>query len=325
MGSAVTITPDPVASAPVTITPDTAPSASVSSGASQGFFDSVKQWSENVANDIKHGTDITGVGTVLKKMGAHGVYSGNSEAVGDFMASLPLGLAKMTKGGGELGEGQGWQATKDIIGGGLQAATIPSAFAAPEGAEAVAKGGEEALDAASALSRSLRPAALKEDAGQLFSAIAKDANQVPVTLNNSADAALKLMDWQKKTQLGPTINKFLNRITSGKQGDLTYEEGRDFYSLLSRMSADEQSKLAGPVKYQIQKLTAGLKQDIGDAADTVGHAADYYKAMGDYARAMKLQDWYELAKKYAIRGAVAAAGWGLVGAGARFAKEGLGQ
>jgi len=57
------------------------------------------------------------------------------------MASLPLGLARATKGGAEVTEpGQTWQGTKDIAGGAVEAATIPSAFmggpAADTGAEA---------------------------------------------------------------------------------------------------------------------------------------------------------------------------------------------
>src|SRR5580658_3734311 len=49
----------------------------------------LSRWAQNVADDIKYGTDVTGVGSVLKKLGAHGVYEGEPHAVGDFMASLP--------------------------------------------------------------------------------------------------------------------------------------------------------------------------------------------------------------------------------------------
>lgn len=91
----------------------------------------LKLWSQNVANDIKYGTDVTGVGTLLKKMGAHGVYMGNPAAVGDFMASLPLGLLKA---GGGIADANNhpWQSTKDIVSGGLQAAEMPGAFVGPE-------------------------------------------------------------------------------------------------------------------------------------------------------------------------------------------------
>lgn len=103
------------------------------------------RWTENVSNDIKYGTDETGIGTVLKKMGAHGVYAGNSEAIGDFMASLPLGLLKAAHGASvmqpeSLGgpKGKTWQGLEEVLSGGLQAMTIPSAFIAPEVAEGTA-------------------------------------------------------------------------------------------------------------------------------------------------------------------------------------------
>lgn len=92
-----------------------------------GVMDSLAKWTDNVANDIKYGTDTTGVGTVLKKMGAHGVYNGNSQAVGDFMASLPLGLLRMAKGGAETNQpGKVLQGAGNIIAGAGQAATMPS-------------------------------------------------------------------------------------------------------------------------------------------------------------------------------------------------------
>lgn len=291
------------------------PMPTVSSGAPKGFLDSVKQWSENVSNDIKYGTDVTGIGTVLKKMGAHGVYSGNSEALGDFMASLPLGLARMTKGAAEAPSAP-WQGTKDVFGGGLQAATMPSMFIAPEGSEAAAKiaSSPEWVN----LVHRVMPSAMKEDAGTLFQSIAKDANKTPVSLDNAGDAALRLMDWQKKTQLGPTINKFLNRITNPKIGPLTYEEARDFYQLLGKMGFDETSKLAGPVKYDLQRMVMGLKTDVGNAAETVGRGADYYKAMGDWAKAERLQDFYNTAKaalsSTISKAAISGAGAGAAGA-----------
>jgi hypothetical protein len=117
-----------------------------------GIAGKVSAWAENVMNDIKNGTDNTGVGTVLKKMGAHGVYSGNSQEVGDFMASLPLGLLRLGKG---YAEGIGaktpsdsLQAGKDIAGGALQASTIPASFVAPETPEAAAAFGSKVASAA---------------------------------------------------------------------------------------------------------------------------------------------------------------------------------
>ncbi len=116
----------------------TAPLATISAQPkSTGIMDGIAKWTENVMNDVKYGTDTTGIGTVLKKMGAHGVYNGNSQAVGDFMASLPLGLLRAAKGGAELAtpgtdanpdtNAKTWKALKDIGGGLTQAATMPTA------------------------------------------------------------------------------------------------------------------------------------------------------------------------------------------------------
>lgn len=94
--------------------------------------EALEQWSNNVANDIKYGTDHTGVGTVLKKMGAHGVYAGNPEAVGDFMASLPLVAIKALRGAGKVAQGKVASGAGDVASGVAQAATMPAAFVAPE-------------------------------------------------------------------------------------------------------------------------------------------------------------------------------------------------
>src|SRR5579863_7804213 len=114
--------------------------------APSGMGDYLHRWVTNVQNDIKYGTDTTGVGTLLKKMGAHGVYAGNPEAVGDFMASLPLGLLKTAGGVANL-RNKPWQGTKEVVGGLLQASEMPGAFVAPEAGEVGANAAGAATDA----------------------------------------------------------------------------------------------------------------------------------------------------------------------------------
>jgi hypothetical protein len=128
-----------------------------------------------------------------------------------------------------------------------------------QAAEILAPAVAGGMKAASALDFSAK----KQAAGALLQSVAADANQIPVELENSSDAALKLMDWQRKTNLGPTINKFLNRITSPSSGPLTYEEGRDYYQLLGRLSSDETSKLAPTIQRNLAEMVSGLKTDIG--------------------------------------------------------------
>src|SRR5207249_8113639 len=127
-------------------------------------------------------TDITGVGTVLKKMGAHGVYNGNPEAVGDFIASLPLGVLQATKGGAEVTQsGKTWQGTKDIVGGTAQALTIPSAFM---GGPAVEAGAAGAAAASGKLFGNV------ERAGQLFNDVAAATKDQPIQLTEKVYDAL---------------------------------------------------------------------------------------------------------------------------------------
>jgi len=169
--------------------------------------------------------------------------------------------------------------------------------------------------AADAVASKVVPSVMKENAAGLLQSVAHDANKIPVQLTNAGDGALDLMKWQGKTQLGPTINKFLNRITNPKMGSLTYEEARDWYQLLGKMSADETMKMAPPVRRSLTRMVVGLKDDIGRAADQVGHAADYYKGLGDYAKASRLQEFYDSAKDWAAHKLLPAGIYGTAAAG----------
>ena len=124
------------------------PAPTVSAVPDNTLPDKIRNWANSVSGDIKYGTDVTGVGHVLKAMGAHGVYSGNSKEVGDFMASLPLGLSKLVKGEAETAQsGNRIQGVKDVVGGAVDASTIPSGFIAPEASEAISTGMGQSIEA----------------------------------------------------------------------------------------------------------------------------------------------------------------------------------
>jgi len=142
---------------------------------------------------------------------------------------------------------------------------------------------------------------MKARAAGILKSVADDANQVPVQLDNAGDAATRLMNWQGKTNLGSTVNKFLNRITDPQKGPLTYENARDFYQLFGKMSADETTKLAPVIQHDLTQMVVGLKQDIGNAAETVGRAQDYYKGLQDYTTASKYQDFLDSAKDFMVK------------------------
>jgi len=102
-----------------------------------------ERYARNLNEDLRDGTDLTGIGTVLKRMGAHGLGNG---AVGNFMGSPLLGIARAFIGASELSQGKAWPGIKDTVGGTLDAGTIPLSIVAPEVGEAAAGKAGEALD-----------------------------------------------------------------------------------------------------------------------------------------------------------------------------------
>jgi hypothetical protein len=130
-------------------------------------FDHIQQWANSVADDLRYGTDRTGIGSLLKHMGAPGLESGTTSGVADFMGSIPLGALKMMKGGAEYlnpqaTPGKAWQGVKDVTSGGLQAATIPSAFVAPESGEAIEGAGNAVVSGTGkAINAAKKPFSLK--------------------------------------------------------------------------------------------------------------------------------------------------------------------
>ncbi|MGA7523558.1 MAG: hypothetical protein WBW84_13985 [Acidobacteriaceae bacterium] len=120
-----------------------------------GTLDHIQQWANNVADDLRQGTNKTGIGTLLKYIGAQPLESGESSGVADFMGSIPLGALRMIKGAAELPQpGKRWQGTKDVAGGAWQASQEPGFFAAPEvgeiAPEMLSKAGDAVASAAGA-------------------------------------------------------------------------------------------------------------------------------------------------------------------------------
>src|SRR5262249_396285 len=159
-------------------------------------------------------------------------------AVGDFMASLPLGLSRATKGGAEITQsGKTWQGTKDVVGGTFQAAQIPAAFMGGPGAEA---GAETLANTGSKVFGDV------EKAGKLFQEVSAAAKDQPVQLSEQVYDALKnikqLADAGAKGT--PRVaSKLANRLNNVDE-ELYWDEARRFYSNISRLSANEYQSMA---------------------------------------------------------------------------------
>lgn len=230
--------------------------------------------------DIKDGGDRTGIGTVLQKMGAHGVNVGSPEAVGNFMASLPLGLARMTKGAGEtITDPTSPQAAKDVLGGAVEASTIPSAFAAPPGVAGAAGKVIEAI-----------PSAAR--AGANFDKVMELAHALPIDVRGPAEVAQRAEQLAERGagELPGVIKKFLTRARD-IDNPITYKEARDFYaSATSKIAPGEAMNLSNRMRAQLADFTAKLGSANAQAADQVGRLAEYQSAMSEYHRAMNLKE-----------------------------------
>jgi flagellar motility protein MotE (MotC chaperone) len=276
-------------------------------------------WIDNVTSDLQDGGDRTGVGTVLQKLGAHGIDSGNSAAVGDFMASLPLGLLKAAKGGAEMvpsaigGEkGNTWRGVKDLVGGGLKAISEPAAFVAPEesalsdegllndAAGAAAKATDAVGNAASAVKSAAAPVVQK--VADVASGLKNVLTDIPKeTESNLVDAigdAAENSGFDRsdtaatlKDAVSDLSDKFRGRAQSAYQA--LDDEAPGFQELRDKIG---QLKSAYKVQANMDPSKADeIASTLKDAQSTMsdlldqGQTARWKQADGDWSRYKALQ------------------------------------
>lgn len=270
-----------------------------------GIADRLSQWAKNVSDDIKNGTDVTGIGTVLKKMGAHGVYNGNSQAVGDYMASLPLGLLKTAQGAGELGQGKIAQGAGDVAGGALQAVTLPASLGSPLEAEAAATGAGKVAQVVS----DLTPAGRAAKAVNLFKDIESKIGEHTVSMTDELGNALSEIKEGIDTGLNApsVVNKFVTRIADTEQPPLTYAEARKFYSNMGDLATSEKMAANSKMQRLIFQVQKALGNAISTTAEQGGKLQQYRDAMKGFAGAMTAQDRVDMAKSLATKAAGTAA------------------
>jgi hypothetical protein len=214
--------------------------------------------------------------------------SGSNAKAGEFMASVPLGVLRATKGALEMNTpGQStWRGVKDITSGVGEAATMPSlVMGLPAAMEAI-------------------PSAAR--AGQKFEDVLAAARNVPIDQTGPLAAAERGRQIASRGgRLPKVMNDFIRRANSPTAAPITYEEARDFYTN-SRLAMSEYLQTKPNMWRQVTVFKTALDEAVEAAAQTVQKGKMYRDAMTEYRRAKTMQ-------KLAVAGAalgIKIAGWG---------------
>jgi hypothetical protein len=132
----------------------------------------------------------------------------------------------------------------------------------------------------------------------------------PVETAQAGNVALRVAELAERGGTMPkVVRDLLRRATDPTKGDITYREMRDFYSNVSRLSADEMKRLPPVIKSQIGELRAALHEALARTAASGGKEGVYRAAMKEYAMASRVREVSAKLLKY---------GAGLVGAGTAY-------
>lgn len=147
-------------------------------------------------------------------------------------------------------------------------------------------------------------------AGRNFQEVMAKTKDVPVDISGPGNQALRLQELAERGGSMPKVARdFIKRVTDPEKSDLTYKEARDFYSNLSRLSADEFKRLTPAMKREIGAMRVALNKSLEGATARTDSLPQYQRAMREYARASHLR---EVATKAAKWGA------GIAGGGAAY-------
>lgn len=151
-------------------------------------------------------------------------------------------------------------------------------------------------------------------AGTKFQTVMGATKDVPIDISKPGELALRVQDLAGRGGSMPkAVRDFLKRVTDPGKAPMTYDEARDFYSNLTRLSADESRRLTPVMRRSVAEFTRSLNDSITKAASSVGQGTTYQSAMKEYHRAAQLAQTGRRVKdqlvKYAIPGGLVAAGY----------------
>lgn len=256
-------------------------------------------WLGDVENDLREGGSRTIVGRGLGHLqgrgekGYSGLQSGVSPETAEMMGSVPLGVTRAVKGMSEIGSGHPLTGGGDVIAGGLQAATIPASFVAPEAAGT----GNEI--------RSVLHIPNAPHAARMINEVEQAAKNIPVTMAETQPAVDAFGNYVRTGGRGTPV---INKLRAGMaQGPMNFPEARDFYTNVSRASARPgflrraiESPAMPDLRRNVGNVRQAMSEDLTSALVPHGLSDKYTDAMREYARAAQLNKGLKMA------GAVAA-------------------
>lgn len=210
--------------------------------------------------------------------------TGSQAGAGEFMESAPLGILRAAKGGAELGSSP-WQATKDIVGGGAQAMTMPGMVLAPEGAEA----------AAMTIPSTAR-------AGRKLEEVLGVARDVPINAAGPTQEAFRGKEIASRGgRLPKILGDFVRRTKDPEAEPITYKEARDFYTN-ARLAMSEYLATKPNMWRQVTIFKNALGEALQAAATQAGKGPEYKSAMMEYRRAKTMENLAKAAAKLGLGG-----------------------
>lgn len=138
-------------------------------------------------------------------------------------------------------------------------------------------------------------------AGAKFQGVMSAAKDVPIDTAGVGNAALRISQLAERGGTMPkAVRDILKRMTDPDKADMTYGEARDFYSNISRLSANEFQRLTPVVKREVINMRLALNGALTKAAGVAGKGEDYTAAMKEYANAARMREFGEMVKKWAL-------------------------
>lgn len=140
-----------------------------------------------------------------------------------------------------------------------------------------------------------------ERAGATIGRVTQKAKNVPVNMTEAGNKTMRAMELTERgsSKIKPVTDLF-KRLVDPNKGDMTFEEARDFYSSITKLSARDISRLNGPMRKAVVEIRNTFNEAMGEAAGQVGQKETYKSAMKEYARAARLHNLTEKLKKYAL-------------------------